>query len=662
MNDFVAGLFILISLITGADFSSNEQELGSFSDPFVSIQLATNPSNGNCLTTDGTNNSWSSSCGSAGGGGGGGTWSTTTSQVSGRLINYPSNATDIVVIGSNATTSAEFYYDPNTTSLFALVSSSTLMGNSTTTGMQGVGSLYINNERFTDLTGSGLVNTSNTLAVSAGVANLSSADFGSWTCNGVACTIDSQAVTATMLENADFGNFTVAGGVTTIDNGSVTNAMLANSTISGIALGSNLGDLTAGNSSLTFSGTYNGSTARNIVLNVGNANVWTALQSFANSTTTLADIFSLRVGRTASTTIGSDGSITMPSGSTFTKTGVTDGCATWASGVLGTTGSACGSGGGGGIQDPFTHPTVTSSATTSLMLFNGQASSTQFSAYKAFFGGTATTTIASNGFIGFASSTPAFPLSIEAGALTTAVAFVSNIDNYSQFLAWNKNSGTTASTDYVAANDKSCPDAACGYYVDLGINSSTYSNATYSSTGPGDSYLYANDDNLVIGTASTTDLTASLLFATGGFTTAHERMRINRNGYIGMGTTTPNFALLTLASSTAPQLSLSVGGGFAQWVFRNANGNLYVSTTTIAGTATSTPSALSILNSGFPSLGIGSTTFNGVLGLGTGNSTNASSTISGGKLQWDGYDSAGGRRCVFINSSGSIVVQSGGCN
>lgn len=34
--------------------------LGVFSDPFLSIQLATSPSNGNCLTTDGTDNAWGS--------------------------------------------------------------------------------------------------------------------------------------------------------------------------------------------------------------------------------------------------------------------------------------------------------------------------------------------------------------------------------------------------------------------------------------------------------------------------------------------------------------------------------------------------------------------------------------------------------------------------
>lgn len=49
----------------------------------------------------------------SGGGGGAGTWATTTSQVAGILINYPTTNTDVVVIGSNASTTAEWWYDPN---------------------------------------------------------------------------------------------------------------------------------------------------------------------------------------------------------------------------------------------------------------------------------------------------------------------------------------------------------------------------------------------------------------------------------------------------------------------------------------------------------------------------------------------------------------------
>ncbi len=108
--------------------------------PFNSLQLAPSPSNGNCLKTDGTFNSWSANCGSGGGGGGGGTWSTTTSQTANHLINYPNNNTDIVTIGNSATTSAPFWYDPTTKEWQVETASTTFNGgnfrfngNSTTT-------------------------------------------------------------------------------------------------------------------------------------------------------------------------------------------------------------------------------------------------------------------------------------------------------------------------------------------------------------------------------------------------------------------------------------------------------------------------------------------------------------------------------------------------
>ena len=99
-----------------------------------------------------------------------------------------------------------------------------------------------------------------------------------------------------------------------------------------------------------------------------------------------------------------------------------------------------------------------------------------------------------------------------------------------------------------------------------------------------------------------TDNTSPLIFAT----KFAERMRINSTGNVGIGTTTPQW-LLNPASSTAPQLALSAGAGLAQWAFRNAGGNLYLATTTVAGTATTTTSALTIIGS-TGNIGIGTTT------------------------------------------------------
>ena len=65
------------------------------------------------------------------------------------------------------------------------------------------------------------------------------------------------------------------------------------------------------------------------------------------------------------------------------------------------------------------------------------------------------------------------------------------------------------------------------------------------------------------------------------------------SGNIGIGTSTPSW-LLNPTSASASQLSLSAGGGIAQWAFRNAGGNFYLSTTTVAGTATTSLSAFTI--------------------------------------------------------------------
>ena len=68
----------------------------------------------------------------------------------------------------------------------------------------------------------------------------------------------------------------------------VANTDLANSTISGIALGSNLADLTATNGTLTFSGTYTGATARTIGLNLASSNLWTASTTILNLSSVLS--------------------------------------------------------------------------------------------------------------------------------------------------------------------------------------------------------------------------------------------------------------------------------------------------------------------------------------------------------------------------------------
>lgn len=90
---------------------------------------------------------------------------------------------------------------------------------------------------------------------------------------------------------------------------SVANTDLTNSTISGIALGSSLAALTATNGTLTFSGSYDGSTAITVGLNLASSNLWSAASTTINGlyanfgTTTYATSTNLHLTATGYLTI-----------------------------------------------------------------------------------------------------------------------------------------------------------------------------------------------------------------------------------------------------------------------------------------------------------------------------------------------------------------------
>jgi hypothetical protein len=158
-------------------------------------------------------------------------------------------------------------------------------------------------------------------------------------------TSDGPTVTVATSSDTNIGlTITGSGDTLTFTSnwiGTLANSRLTNSTISGIALGSNLANLSATDSTLTFSGTYNGGTARTIGLNLGNANTWTALQTFGNSSTTAASF-----GYASSTLFYGAGLQTCDA---------TTGKLTWSNGVFG-----CGTDfntGGSGASD-FTFETT----------------------------------------------------------------------------------------------------------------------------------------------------------------------------------------------------------------------------------------------------------------------------------------------------------------
>lgn len=103
---------------------------------------------------------------------------------------------------------------------------------------------------------------------------------------------------------------------------------------------------------------------------------------------------------------------------------------------------------------------------------------------------------------------------------TSFAQFKGSSNNFYQVAIQNANTGTNASTDLLIVND-----AGNNFYnfVDLGINSSNYSNAVYSITGPGDAYLFASNGNFAIGTATVKDI----IFHAGGTALSNKVLTVN---------------------------------------------------------------------------------------------------------------------------------------
>jgi hypothetical protein len=105
-----------------------------------------------------------------------------------------------------------------------------------------------------------------------------------------------------------------------------------------------------------------------------------------------------------------------------------------------------------------------------------------------------------------------------------------NVNSYSQNVIKNHSSGSNASADFVAVNDTGNDSAN---YIDVGINSSTFSNVDYSIMGANDGYLYINGGNLSIGTQTATK---NIVFHTGGTTSNKLRATISDTGLTVVGT------------------------------------------------------------------------------------------------------------------------------
>lgn len=260
-------------------YGQDKQTFGALSDPFISIQLAPSPSNGDCLTTDGTDNIWDT-CAAGGGGGGGGTWSTTTSEVTGVLFNYPNNDDDVVLIGDDASTTAEYFFNPNlptfpihykllgnflgnnsSTTIINLVTTNATSTNATTTNLNVSGTLDADGLTsaltltgstgiFAEYTGTTCTNQFVRILSALGVATCESVgnedfeddDWGEISVASNVVTVDDNVIESEHLGDDDWGDITIASNVASVEDDSHAHT---STSISGIDISADT-NLTAG--------------------------------------------------------------------------------------------------------------------------------------------------------------------------------------------------------------------------------------------------------------------------------------------------------------------------------------------------------------------------------------------------------------------------------
>ena len=143
--------------------------------------------------------------------------------------------------------------------------------------------------------------------------------------------------------------------------------------------------------------------------------------------------------------------------------------------------------------------------------------------------------LTSTGRLGIGTSTfnGTYPekLLVDAGTTTSVNAIVGkgSIDSYLQLNIQNNSAGTSASSDVVATANNGSETTN---YVDMGINGGGYTGGVMGAAN--DAYLYNLGQNFLVGTGTAAK---SLVFMTGGTTqSTNERMRIDGNGKLGLGT------------------------------------------------------------------------------------------------------------------------------
>jgi len=184
-----------------------------------------------------------------------------------------------------------------------------------------------------------------------------------------------------------------------------------------------------------------------------------------------------------------------------------------------------------------------------------------------------------------------------------------NANSYVQLVQQNHSNGTNASTDFVASNDLGDDSS---YFIDMGINSSTYNGTSvgWTVSGANDAYLYNANGNLTIGTSTAG---AVIKFHTGGTLSTNIRAIISDTGLNVAGSVT--------ATGFTGSVYGNVIGNVTGNVTGNVSGNAGTVThgvyTTDTGTVTNLMLAGSITNGKLTNSSVTVTAGSGLSGGGT---------------------------------------------
>ena len=379
---------------------------------------------------------------------------------------------------------------------------------------------------------------------------------GTWP---ISVTGNSATVTNGVYTSGSYSNPTWITGLAGSKVTAIPNSSLTNSTISGISLGSNLANLTAG-TNVTFSSgsTYNGSTA--ITINASSTMVYPSA-GIPNSTGSAWGTSYSTTGSGTVLALATSPTFVTPVLGTPTSGNFSTGTFTWPTFNQNTTGTA-------------------SNVTGTVSVTNGGTGLTSLTAGYIPYGNGTSAYSSSSGFT-FVSNVLTTPVLIVNSTTSTTPNLTFNASNsgftsgasvsgsYLQTVIQNKSGTAGASTNYVLSNDLGTDST---YYGEFGMNSSVYTGAgvpsDFFSINNG-IYFSGHDGDITIGSGNG----KNLYFAWGS--SGQYAHVINSSGAIGLNTNlaagtgsgTTNYGtagqvITSQGSSATPTwTTLSIGGG-----------------------------------------------------------------------------------------------------